>query len=217
VVFGCMLAAAGAFQWYADKLAAAEHMEAKKSNRSVFDVLVAQAETAPPGCEGLFFLPYVSGERCPHPDPQARGCWIGASLRTDRAAMVRALLEGVTFNMGQILSIMRDDMKIAVKQVRGTGGGMKSELWRSIQANIYNAPLVTTSSEEGGAFGVALLAGVGTGVWPDVESACRATIKVINTQRPDKKLSATYAKHAAVYAKLYPSLKDRFGDLAALG
>lgn len=217
VVYGCMLSAAGSFQWYADAIATLEHTLAKRSKSSVFDILDAEAQKAPLGCEGLFFLPYLTGERCPHPDPHARGGWIGLSRRSDRAMLVRSLLEGVTFNMGSILSIMRDEMKIPVREVRGTGGGTKSKLWRSMQADIYNAPLVITNSEEGGAYGVALLAGVGAGVWKGVAEACRATIKPISTTRPNAKNVARYAKHHAVYDKLYASLKDRFAEIAGLG
>jgi xylulokinase len=215
VVYGCMLSAAGSFQWYGDQLAAYEHALAKKSKQNVFDLLVDGASKIPPGSEGLFFLPYLSGERCPHPDADARGAWIGLSLRTGRDAMVRALLEGVTFGMRDMLGIMRDQMKIPVKQIRATGGGTKSALWRSMQADIYDAPLTITNSAEGGAFGVALLAGVGTGVWKSVEEACRKTIKVTQTTKPGKQVK-TYAAHYDVYRKLYGSLKDRFAEMAKL-
>jgi len=216
VVFGCMLSAAGSMQWYGDELSQFEHLEARKQKRSVFELIDAQAHNAPAGCEGLFFLPYLTGERCPHPDSNARGAWIGLTRRTTRAMMTRALMEGVTFGMNDMLKIMREQMNIPVKQVRGTGGGTKSALWRSIQADTYDAPLVLTNSKEGGAYGVALLAGVGAGVWKSIEEACRKTIKITHTTKPNKKGVSLYAKHHAVYAKLYGSLKDRFADIAAL-
>jgi xylulokinase len=97
VVFGCMLSAAGSFQWYADQFAQFESLAAKKSKGSVFELLIKEAEKAPPGSEGLFFLPYLTGERCPHPDPSARACWVGMTRRTDKAMLIRSLLEGVTW------------------------------------------------------------------------------------------------------------------------
>ncbi|MGF1634702.1 MAG: xylulokinase [Phycisphaerae bacterium] len=215
-VFGCMLSGAGNFQWFADTLAAAEMKQLAAKDKSVFDALVKEAQAAPLGSEGLFFLPYLTGERCPHPDPLARAGYIGITRRTTRGHMVRALFEGVTFGMRDMLLIMRDEMKIPVKQIRGTGGGTRSALWRQIQADVLEAPLALTNSAEGGAFGVALLAGVGAGVYGSVEQACRATIKVTEQTKPVKKQAAAYAKHHAVYAKLYGSLKDRFAEIAAL-
>ena len=216
VNFGCMLSAAGSLQWYADTLAEHEQAEAKRAKGNVFELLMEQAERAPAGSEGLFFLPYLTGERCPHPDPDARGCWIGLTRRTDKAAVVRSLMEGVTFNMGQMLAIMRDEMKIPVKQVRATGGGSKAAVWRQMQADVYNAPVALTNSEEGGAFGVALLAGVGSGEFKSVSEACAKLIQPTETLKPKKKQADLYKKHAAVYAKLYDDLKDRFAEIGKL-
>ena len=217
VVFGCMLSAAGSFQWYADQLAQYEVQRAKKQKQNVFALMTEMASTAPLGSEGLFFMPHLTGERCPYPDPDARACWIGMTRRTDKAMCIRALLEGVTFNMNAMLQIMRSDLNIPVRQVRGTGGGNKSPFWKSMQADIYNAPVAITNSEEGGAYGVALLAGVGIGAWPTVEAACKATIKPIEITKPNVKRAATYARHQAVYDKLYGDLRARFAEIAALG
>ena len=107
VIFGCMLSAAGSLQWYADAFCEAEQRQARAKNGSVFDLLLDQAAKAPRGCEGLFFLPFLTGERCPYPDPAARGGWIGATRRTDKAMLTRSLIEGVTFNMNVMLQIMR--------------------------------------------------------------------------------------------------------------
>ena len=217
VVFGCMLSAAGSFQWFADQFAQHENALAKKQKRSVFELLTEMAASAPLGSEGLFFTPHLTGERCPYPDPDARASWIGMTRRTDKAMLVRSLLEGVTYNMRSMLSIMRGPMKIPVTQVRGTGGGTKSPFWMGMQADIYDAPMAITNSEEGGAYGVALLAGVGIGVWENVEAACRATIKPTKITKPNAKRVVTYAKHSAVYDKLYGDLKARFAEIASLG
>jgi len=212
-VFGCVLAAGGSFQWFRNQLGQAEVAAAKKKGVDPYELLVAQAAEAPAGSEGLFFLPYLTGERCPHADPNARGAWIGITSRTTRAMLIRALLEGVTFAMRDAIEIMRG-MSIPITQVRASGGGARSAFWRQLQADIYNAPIMLTNSSEGGAYGVALLAGVGTGVWSSVEEACRATIRQTGRLSPRKKLAAVYDKQYAIYRKLYFDLKERFAEIA---
>ncbi|HEY0010233.1 MAG TPA: xylulokinase [Tepidisphaeraceae bacterium] len=214
-VFGCMLSAGGSFQWYRNNFAAAEIAEAKKKKVDPYELLIAQAAAAPAGNEGLFFLPYLTGERCPHPDPLARGAWIGLTSRTTRGMMIRALLEGVTFGMRDALEIMQG-MNIPVTQIRATGGGARSEFWRQMQADIYKTPLVLTNATEGPAYGAALLAGVGTGVWTSVEEACKKSISVTLKVASNKKASASYDRHFRVYDSLYPKLQQSFKDMAAL-
>jgi xylulokinase len=211
-VFGCMLSAGGSFQWFRNHLAADEVAAAKKQKTDPYTLLVALAEKAPAGCEGLYFLPYLTGERCPHPDPNARGGWIGLTARSSRATMIRSLLEGVTFGMRDALEIMRG-MNIPVNEIRASGGGARSDFWRHLQADIYKAPLVLTNAAEGPAYGVALLAGVGTGVWKSVEEACRVSIKRTEKITPSKKQSAIYDRSYSVYAKLYGDLKARFPEM----
>ena len=129
----------------------------------------------PAGSDGLLFLPYLTGERCPYPDPNARGGWIGLTSRTTRDMMIRSLLEGVTFGMRDALEIMQS-MNIPITQVRASGGGARSDFWRHLQADIYNQPIVLTNATEGPAYGVALLAAVGTGAYKTIVEACQATI-----------------------------------------
>jgi xylulokinase len=181
-----------------------------------YELLINEAEKADVGSGGLIFLPYLTGERCPHPDPCARGGWIGITARTLRRDMVRSLLEGVTFGMRDALEIMRE-MNIPISQVRASGGGARSAFWRQLQADIYNAPIVTTNASEGPAYGVALLAGVGTGVWKSVEEACKRSIKQTETCKPNKRLTAQYEPLYGLYRKLYPDLKERFKEMSALG
>jgi xylulokinase len=213
-VFGCMLSAGGSFQWLRNQLGQTEVALAKRKRVDPYQLLIAEAATAPPGSEGLFFLPYLTGERCPHPDPYARGGWIGITARTTRAMLIRSLLEGVTFGMRDALEIMRG-MGIDVTQVRASGGGARSDFWRHLQADVYKSPIVVTNAAEGPAYGVALLAGVGTGVWGSVEEACKRSIKQVERIAPNKKQSAVYDKLHAVYDKLYYDLKDRFREMAA--
>jgi xylulokinase len=214
-VFGCMLSAGGSFQWFRNNLADVETAAAKKRKVDPYELLVAEAATAPAGCEGLFFLPYLTGERCPHPDPLARGGWVGLTARTTRAMMIRSLLEGVTFGMRDALEIMRG-MGIAASQVRASGGGARSDFWRQLQADIYNAPLVVTNAAEGPAYGAALLAGVGTGAWSSVEQACKGSIRAASKVAPNKRSAAAYDRRYAVYDKLYGDLKERFAEMAGL-
>src|SRR3954470_14603810 len=186
-VFGCMLSAGGSFQWFRNTLGQNEVHQASRRKVDPYELLIAEASKADPGAEGLFFLPYLTGERCPHPDPCARGGWIGITARTKRRDMIRSLLEGVTFGMRDALSIM-NEMNIPVTEVRASGGGARSDFWRHLQADIYTRPVVITNAAEGAAYGVALLAGVGTGVWNSVEQACAATIKQTKKIAPNKKL-----------------------------
>ncbi len=214
-VFGCMLSAGGSFQWFRNNLGGHESAAARKQKVDPYDLLVAEAATAPAGCEGLFFLPYLTGERCPHPDPTARGGWVGLTTRATRPMMIRSLLEGVTFGMRDALEIMRS-MGIGVSQVRASGGGAKSDFWRQLQADIYRAPLVLTNAAEGPAYGAALLAGVGTGAWASVEQACKSSIRAVTKVTPNRKSAANYDRYYAVYDKLYGDLKARFAEIAGL-
>jgi xylulokinase len=214
-VFGCMLSAGGSFQWFRNQLGHDEVVAAKRRNIDPYELLVDEAEKAQAGSEGLFFLPYLTGERCPHPDPCARGGWIGITTRTRRRELIRSLLEGVTYGMRDAIEIMKQ-MSIPITQIRASGGGARSDFWRHLQADIYGAPIVLTNAVEGPAYGVALLAGVGTGAFSSVEQACKASIRQMIKIAPNKKLAAIYDRHYAVYRELYYDLKERFGKIAEL-
>ncbi|CAN5550685.1 xylulokinase [soil metagenome] len=214
-VFGCMLSAGGSFQWLRNTLGENEIALAKRKGVDPYQLLIDAAKRAPLGSEGLFFLPYLTGERCPHPDPSARGGWIGITARTTRDMLIRSLLEGVTFGMRDALEIMKS-MNCSATEVRASGGGARSEFWRQLQADIYNTPIVLTNATEGPAYGVALLAGVGTGVWKSVQEACRACIKQTAKVAPNAKRAAKYNRSYSVYRKLYPDLRDRFREMAEL-
>lgn len=212
-VFGCMLSAGGSFQWLRNALAAGT-VPLKRHGLS-YDSLIEEAQHASPGCEGLFFLPYLTGERCPHPDPSARGGWIGLTARHTRADLIRSVLEGVTFGMADALDIMRG-MDVPVKTVRLSGGGARSQFWRQLQADIYGKPVAVINSDEGPAYGVALLAGVGTGVWKNVPQASRAAIHETQRLRPNPRLAKHYAARHTQYQRLYHALRNefpRFNDL----
>jgi xylulokinase len=211
-VFGCMLSAGGSFQWFRNNLGAAEVAEAKKKKVDPYSLLIKEAQTAPPGCEGLQFLPYLTGERCPYPDPNARGGWIGVTARTTRAMLIRSLLEGVTFGMRDALAIMQE-MQIPITQIRASGGGARSEFWLQLQADIYKKPIISTNAAEGPAYGVALLAGVGAGIWSNVEEAS-CCIRQTKRNNSNKRMVELYDRQYSVYHRLYGDLKERFAEMA---
>ena len=214
-VFGCMLSAGGSFQWFRNHMSAVELAAAKKRKCDPYELLVDEAAKAVSGCEGLFFLPYLTGERCPYPNPNARGGWIGLTASHDRPAMIRAMLEGITYGMNDALQIM-DGMGINIRTVRLSGGGARSRFWRQLQADIYNRPVATINAEEGPAYGVAILAGVGTGVWSTVPQACKAVIRETQRLRPNRRLAAAYAEGHAQYQRLYAALEGEFDRISTL-
>jgi len=207
-VFGCMLSAGGSLEWAKDAL----YADARPKSGSVFDLMDAEIAGVPAGCEGLFFLPYLDGERCPHADPLARACWIGLSRRHGRAAMARAVMEGITFGMGDQVALMRQS-GVKVTEVRCGGGGAKSAFWRQLQADIYGAATVTVDSPNASAYGAALLGGVVGGVWGSVPEACRQTLTVQNRLKPAVKSARFYAARHAIYRSLYPALTPVFAQL----
>ena len=200
---GVMLSAAGSLQWYRDTLA---------SDMS-FDDLLKEAEAVSAGSEGLQFLPYLSGERTPHPDPLARGAFIGLTLRHSRAHMTRAVLEGVAFGLKDSFTLIQNAGLGAITQVRASGGGTKGALWRQILASVLDAELVTVNTTEGAAYGAALLAGVGAGAWSDVPSACKASVKITGSTLPDPAQVDVYERSYALFRELYPQLKSSFAKM----
>jgi len=203
---GVMLSAAGSLQWYRDTLAS--HIS--------FDDLLKEAEPIPAGSEGLQFLPYLSGERTPHPDPLARGAFIGLTLRHSRAHMTRAVLEGVSFGLKDSFTLIQNAGLGEITQVRASGGGTKGALWRQIMASVLNAELVTVNTTEGGAYGAALLAGVGAGAWDNVVSACKMCIQITGSTQPDSSQVEAYKETYAVYRILYPALKVSFKKMSGI-
>jgi xylulokinase len=200
---GVMLSAAGSLQWYRDTLAA----------DMSFDDLLKEAASIPAASEGLQFLPYLSGERTPYPDPLARGAFIGLTLRHSRGHLTRAVLEGVSFGLKDSFTLIQNAGLGAITQVRASGGGTKGALWRQIMASVLEAELVTVNTTEGAAYGAALLAGVGVGAWTDVASACKDCVKITGSTQPEPSEVNVYRKAYSLYQELYPALKSNFGKL----
>jgi xylulokinase len=194
-----MLSAAGSLRWFRDALAPGEE----------FGPLAASAGEVEAAADGLFFLPYLSGERSPYPDPLARGAFVGLALRHDRRHMVRAVLEGVGFGLRDGLELMLAAGVPRPRQIRASGGGLASPVWTQILADILDAELVTTSTTEGAAYGAAILAAVGVGWFVDVPAAAASIVRVSPVARPLSTGSA-YADAYAAYRELYPALAPGF-------
>jgi xylulokinase len=206
-LMGVMLSAAGSLKWYHDTFAPG----------TTYDELVEPAAAVPLGSEGLLFLPYLTGERTPYPDPLARGAFVGLTVRHGFAHLTRSVLEGVSFGLRDGLELIRAAGLGKVDQVRASGGGTKSALWRQILADVLGAELVSVNTTEGAAYGAALLAGVSQGAWPSVEAACDACVQVISKTEPIAANTALYDACYREYHALYPRLKATFEAEAHLG
>ncbi|HUU12044.1 MAG TPA: xylulokinase [Phycisphaerae bacterium] len=212
-VMGVVLAAGGSLQWFRNVLCQDLVKEARRRKVDPYELITADAAKVPPGSDGLYFLPYLTGERTPHADPNARAAWIGLSNMHTRAHMARAVIEGATYAMRDCLGIIQG-MGVPVTEIRVSGGGAKSAFWRGLQADVYRQSVWTVASAEGPAYGVALLAGVGTGVWKSVPEACDATIRRLRQSKPNRRNVRTYDALYPEYGQLYRSLKDDFARMA---
>jgi len=202
-LMGVMLSAAGSLRWFNDELAPGVPVED----------LVASAEAVPAGSDGLVFLPYLSGERTPHPDPLARGAFVGLTVRHTRAHLVRAVLEGVAFGLRDSLDLIRGT-GVAVDQVRASGGGTRSALWRQILADILEAEVVTLGTTEGAAYGAAVLAAVGAGWHGSVEDATDEWVTLSDRTEPS---GHDYSAANQLYRDLYPTLRPSFHAMTDTG
>ena len=191
---GVMLSAAGSLRWLHDVVG------------GTYDELFAEAAKWPAGAEGLLFAPYLGGERTPHADPDARGAFTGLSLRHDRGALVRAVLEGVAFGLRDSLDLL-SELGVAAEAGRASGGGARSELWLKIVASALGLPLERTAAEEGAAFGAALLGGVAAGVFASPQEAITECVQVRDTIEPDPAWQKQYATDLERFRRLYPALR----------
>lgn len=198
-LMGVMLSAAGSLRWYRDALAP----------DASFDALSDEARTVPAASDGLFFLPYLTGERTPHPDPKARGAFVGLNVQHRRPHLTRAVMEGVAFGLRDSLDLMLATGTPHPVQIRASGGGVRSELWQQILADVLDTEIATVATAEGAAFGAGLLAGVGAGWFLDTQEAVRTVVRTtpVAAPGPDR---ARYADAHRRYAELYPALADHF-------
>jgi len=204
-VMGVTQGAGLSLQWFRNQLAPGTD----------YDALTAEAANSPAGAQGLFWLPYLMGERTPHLDATIRGGWIGLTARHKRADLIRAVIEGVSYSQRDCLDII-EDLGVAVNSVRASGGGAQSAFWRRLLAGILHKRVVTLETQEGSAYGAALLALAGTGAFSNVPEVCRAAVRETDSISPDAGEAAFYEKAHRVYQAMYPALKPICQQIAAL-
>ncbi len=214
-VMGVSLSSGGSFRWLRDALGQEEKSIAQLTGVDPYEILTAEAANAPSCCEGLLFLPYLTGERTPYADANARGVFFGLTLRHDKRHMVRAVLEGVAYSLRDSLELLRG-MGIPIQRVQAGGGGARSLVWRQVLADVFGTELVTINVTESTAYGAALLAGVGTGVYASVAEACAATIHVVDRVEPDRDRQVMYEEYYPIYRSLYGALKPAFDAVAEI-
>ena len=204
-VMGVTQGAGLSLQWFRNQLAPGTD----------YDALTAEAAKSPAGAQGLFWLPYLMGERTPHLDATARGAWVGLTNSHKRADLIRSVIEGVSYSQRDCLEIIQG-LSVPLRSVRASGGGAKSQFWRELLASILNQPVVTLETQEGSAYGAALLALAGTGEYAGVPEVCRAAIRETATVQPGAD-AAFYARAHQTYQALYPALQPIYAMIASVG
>jgi xylulokinase len=214
-LMGVMLTAGLSLKWFKETMCQTEIDQARRKGRDVYDVLSLLAASAPPGAEGLIFLPYLQGERTPHADSNARGAFIGLSLRHTKSHMVRAVMEGIAFGLRDSLELVRA-LGVQVNEVVLVGGGAKSPLWRQIQAAVFGQRVCTLNVKDAAPFGAALLAGVGAGIFSTCAGAVKKTVKKTGEIIPTASDIELYDRSYSLYRDLYPANRHAFERMTAL-
>lgn len=204
-VMGVTQAAGLSLRWFRDRFGAGA-----EDGRDPYERLCEEASGAPAGADGVFWAPYLMGERTPHCDPYARAALVGLTASHTRTHVIRAILEGVAFSLTDTFTIFRE-MNVPVERVRLGGGGARSGLWRQIQADVYGHAVEVVEAEEGAAYGAAILAGVGAGGWKSVDEACDAIVHTAQQIKPNTKDAATLNAAYQTYRRIYPALQEIFG------
>ena len=205
-LMGATLSAGLSLRWFRDKI---------EENRISYEMLSQEAERIRAGADGLIFLPYLIGERSPHFDSRAKGSFFGLTSSHTKGHFIRAIMEGVVYALRDSLEIFKEFIR--VKGIIASGGGAKSNLWRQIQADIFNSELVVSDTAEQAALGAALLAGVGVGKFKDIEEACKKTIRFSQRTLPIPENVKRYDEYYRIYRSLYPTLKENFYRLDDVG
>jgi xylulokinase len=211
---GVMLAAGGSFRWVRDTLCTDLVEKGAATGTDPYEFMTREAGKLVTS-EGLIFLPYLTGERTPYPDPHAKGVFFGLSLRHTRAHLLRAVMEGVAFGMRDCFQVIKD-MGVSFRQVRASGGGARSSVWRQINADVTGEAHATINVDEGPAYGAALLAAVGSGHFASVPEACRQTLEVLEETAPNPEAVERYTAYHAVYQDLYAHLRGDFAHVQEL-
>jgi len=214
IAFGCTLNGGSALRWFRDTLGGLEVELSKNLDESAYDILTSEAKNSPPGSNGLIFLPYLVGERCPYTDPDARGVFVGLGLNTRKCDIVRSVYEGVVYNLKDVLGLM-SLVGVSPREIRASGGGAKSSFWRQIQADVFNKDVTTVRySEEGAALAAAIVAGVGVGIWRNVQEAV-SLFPIETRTKPSPGNVKVYEKIFPIYTKLYHRLKPVFDEISS--
>ncbi|MFW6280561.1 MAG: xylulokinase [Halanaerobium sp.] len=213
-IMGVNLSSGGAYEWYKNNLCRYEQKIADENDEDVFKILDKEVNSIDPGAKDLLFLPYLIGERCPYPNPNAKGAFIGLTLRHTHADLTRAVQEGIIYNLRHVKDLIASlDSDIEISEIRTSGGGSMSEEWKQIQADIFQLPVKTiVGSGEGAAFGAAIIAGVACDIWNDLEEAV-SLLKVETVTTPNSQNASKYNELYNVYVKLHDSLENVFEQL----
>ena len=214
-IMGVTQAAGLSLQWFRNNFCKEEISTANLMGVDPYYLMDKAAEKVEAGSNGLLYLPYLMGERTPHLDSDCRGVFFGLSAKHTKKEVLRAVMEGVVYSLKDCMEIIKE-LGVDVGQVRASGGGGKSPLWRQMQADVFGSEICTINASEGPAFGVAILAGVGSGVYKSVPEACEATIQVKTRQQADQAMTAKYNEYYKLYKSLYQSMKQDFKTLAKL-
>jgi xylulokinase len=209
-VMGVTQAAGLSLRWFRDRFGVL-----REDGRDPYELLTEEAATVAAGSEGIFWGPYLMGERTPHLDPHARAAFLGLSASHGRAHMVRAILEGVAYSLKDTFTIF-EEIGVPVRRIRLGGGGARSPLWRQIQADIYAHDVELIAVEEGAAYGAAILAGVGAGCWKSMDQACDAVVRVASRVSPQPESSSLLQQGYQVYRRVYPALRSVFAANSAM-
>jgi xylulokinase len=202
-------------EWFKDFYCQDMIEQADRENRNVYQLINEAAEKIPAGSERLIYMPYLMGERTPHMNPKCRGAFVGLNIIHQKSHLLRAIMEGIAYSLADCNALLKET-GTKISSMKACGGGSKSKLWRQILADLYECEIQTLAEEEGPAYGAAILAGVGTGVFPDVSWACRQFIKTGDTVKPDSREAELYKKYHAVYDSLYCHMTKDFEALYEL-
>ena len=213
-VMGVTQGAGLSLQWFRDQLGA-DAAAAQEKGVDPYDRLLEEAAEAPAGSEGLFWLPYLMGERTPHLDAQARGGWVGLTAKHTRAHLIRSVIEGVSYSLKDCLAVV-ESLGVKVDVVRLLGGGARSAFWRGVLAHVFDHPMATLETQEGSAYGAALLGMVGSGHHGSVREACATSVRERERVVPEAASSRQYQKRYEVFKTLYPALRQSYRDIAGL-
>jgi xylulokinase len=208
-VMSCTQAAGLSLRWLRDTVCSEEVALAKERGVDPYEVMCEEAESIGIGSDNLIYLPYLMGERSPHPDPDARGVFFGLSGIHKRPHLIRAVMEGVAFSQAECVNVF-EEMGVSMQGIVVTGGGGRSPLWRQMFADLFGCTVSLLAKDQGGALGAAILAGVGTGIYPDIETACKKIVSHKDHIQPNPENAKQYDKFFKLYSKLYLDLKEDY-------